>query len=130
VTKYLAGAVVEEVHLAPRVHRHYRAIAERNGCSVVDLLSEALRRIATAHPDLQQPDPQPVVQVERPARRPANREHTVRWQPRWNDVVREGNAEGMTDAQIAARLGATYQQVYYHRTRLGLPSTRAAAGAR
>ena len=117
MTKYMAGSVVEEVHLAPRVHRHYRAIAERNGCSVVDLLSEALRRIATAHPDLQS-QPAPSVEV-------AAKEWLItvrRWRPEHDEVLRTAHANGDTDPAIARSIGCSTQLVFQHRKLLGLPA--------
>ena len=117
MTKYLAGAVVEEVHLAPRVHQHYRAIANRNGVSVVDLLSEALRRIATADPNLQ-PQATPTVEVS-----PKEWLITVRrWRPEHDEVLRSAHANGDTDPTIARSIGCSTQMVFQHRTALGLPA--------
>ena len=120
MTKYLSGAVVEEVHLAPRVHQHFRAIAIRHDVSVSDLLSEALRRVADSKlPSA--PATAGVTQaraaVARPPRPKGHSLHNHR------ERVLELIEAGLSDSAIAKELGFAQPTVSaYRRNHLGVPS--------
>jgi len=99
MTRFMAGAMGEDVRLGERHWRFYEALAKRLHVSIPDVLAEVLRQYAELDPS-----------VRRRAMTPKRRDLAPD-----ADTIRRLNAAGWSDNRIASHLGCAQSTVTRYR---------------